>query len=98
MSAESARAFCVRMMSDDEFRNGLGASKSIDSINSVLKEEGYSFSKAELGKVISEFVGRKLDDEELIEMVCEFYSESIMPGDNSSFNADVIKQWLAMIP
>ncbi len=90
MSVESARAFCVRMMSDDEFRNAISAAETVEAIDSVLGTE-YEFSKSELARVVGEFVGRKLDDEELQEMVCGFYQEEL---NADPATCEVVVSWL----
>lgn len=92
MSVESARAFCVRMMSDDEFRTSLGVAPTAAAINGILAAESYDFSKSELSRVIGEFMNRKLNDEELLEMICGFYKEEMNSGADAS--CDAVVEWL----
>lgn len=95
MSAESARAFCVRMMSDEDFRAGLINVKDTAEIDQVMTSEKYEFSKMDLAKVVGEFVGRKLEEGELEKLVCGFYEEQIQDG-----NTDVCKvvvEWLGTL-
>ena len=39
MSVESARAFCMRLMADDEFRDSLGKAASPEAIAEIMKKE-----------------------------------------------------------
>ena len=43
MSVESAKAFCVRMMSDEDFRNVIGSAGTADEIAAIVKKE-YDFN------------------------------------------------------
>ncbi|MBO4303678.1 MAG: Nif11-like leader peptide family natural product precursor [Lentisphaeria bacterium] len=92
MSLESARAFCVVMMSDEEFRNKLAAVKSPAEIDAVLKEEGYDFKKAELEKIVGEFMGKTLAPGELDNLVYGFYEEQIAAGNKEV--CDVVAAWM----
>ena len=94
MSMESARAFCVRMMSDEDFRASLGNVKSTAEIDKLVSAE-YSFTKPEFAKVIGEFVGHKLEEGELEKLICGFYEEQMAAG-----NSDVCKvviEWLGTL-
>ena len=53
MSMESARAFVVRLMSDEDFRGQLAKVKSAAEIDAMVTE--YSFTKEELAKIVGEF-------------------------------------------
>ena len=92
MSAESARAFCVRMMSDEDFRDALSNVKAAAEIEKIIADEKYDFQKADLNKVVGEVVGHKLEDGELEKLVCGFYEEQMAAG-----NADackVVVEWI----
>ncbi len=91
MSMESARAFCVRMMSDEDFRAALGNVKSTAEIDKLVSAE-YSFTKPEFAKVIGEFVGHKLEEGELEKLICGFYEEQMAAG-----NSDVCKVVIAWL-
>lgn len=92
MSVESARAFCVRMMSDEDFRMSLGAASNASEIDAALKKEAYDFKKNELMKVIGELIGKKLEESELEKLVCGFYEEQIKQGDANACTSVV--QWI----
>ena len=77
MSVESAKAFCVRMMSDDQFRDQIGSAPTADAIATLVKAEQYDFSQSDLRKVIGEIMGKKIEAEELEGMVCGFYEEEV---------------------
>ncbi len=91
MSIESAKAFCVRMMSDDSFRDSLGSVTSADAITEIVNRE-YAFSREDLLKVISELTGKKVAMEELKAMVCEVYEEEISADGKGS--TDAVAAWL----
>ena len=74
MSVELAKAFCVRMMSDEDFRNSLLTVKSVEEVRQIVDAE-YSFSKEDLGKIIGEIVGHKLAEGDLEKLICEFFEE-----------------------
>ena len=61
MSVESARAFCMRLMADDEFRDSLGKAASPEAIAEIMKKENYDFSQHDLLKIVSELTGKKKD-------------------------------------
>lgn len=94
MSAESARAFCVRMMSDEDFRASLGKVKSTGEIDKIVSPE-YDFTKAEFAKVIGEFVGHKLEEGELEKLIGGFYEEQMDAGDTEV--CSVVIQWLGTL-
>lgn len=96
MSAESARAFCVVMMSDEDFRAKLAAVKTPEEINAVLAAEGYDFKKAELEKVVGEFMGKTLAPGELDQLVYGFYEEQIASGNKEV--CDVVASWMKNLP
>ena len=48
MSVESAKAFCVCMMSDEDFRNAIGSAASAEAISDLMKAENYDFTQDEL--------------------------------------------------
>ncbi|MBQ9770784.1 MAG: Nif11-like leader peptide family RiPP precursor [Lentisphaeria bacterium] len=77
MSVESARAFCMKMMSDDEFRDSLGQVESADGIRDIIANAGFSFNKFDLLKIVGELMGKKIEAEELEGMVCGFYEEEV---------------------
>ena len=77
MSVESARAFCMKMMSDDEFRDSLGQAASADGIRGIIADAGFSFSKFDLLKIVGELTGKKIEADELEKMVCDFYQEEV---------------------
>lgn len=83
MSVELAKAFCVRMMSDEDFRNALLNVKSVDEVKQLVGSE-YTFSRDEFGKVIGEVVGHKLADGELESLIGEFTEEQSAPAEARS--------------
>ena len=88
MSMESARAFVVRLMSDEEFRGKLAQVASVTEIETLVAE--YSFSKEELEKIVGEFMGHKLAAGELEKLVGEAF-EGMETGADS---VKVIAGWL----
>ncbi|MBR2426317.1 MAG: Nif11-like leader peptide family natural product precursor [Lentisphaeria bacterium] len=93
MSIESAKAFCVRMMSDDEFRGKIGAAETANVITELVNAERYDFSKNDLRKVISEIIGKNIEPEELTAMVCEVY-ESEIKAQGGTGSAQAVADWL----
>ena len=77
MSIETARAFCMKLMSDDEFRDSLGQAESADGIRKIIADTGYDFSKADLLKIVGELTGEKIEADKLEAMVCGFYEEEV---------------------
>ncbi len=77
MSVESARAFCMRLMADDEFRAGLGKAASPEAIAEIMKKENYEFSQHDLLKIVSELTGKKMTAEELEKEVVGFYRDEV---------------------
>ena len=71
MSMESARAFVVRLMSDEEFRGKLAIVKAEAEIDALTAD--YSFSKEELAKIVGEFMGHKLAEGELEKLIGEAF-------------------------
>ena len=71
MSMESARAFVVRLMSDEEFRGKLAKVKAAAEIDELTAD--YSFNKEELAKIVGEFMGHKLADGELEKLIGEAF-------------------------
>ncbi|MBO7147626.1 MAG: Nif11-like leader peptide family natural product precursor [Lentisphaeria bacterium] len=94
MAIESARAFCVRLMSDEDLRNDLGNVKTPAEVNALLGGE-YDFTKAELDKMIGEFVGHKLAEGELENLIGGFFEEEVEAGNADA--AKVIIEWLKTI-
>ena len=88
MSMESARAFVVRLMSDEEFRGKLAQVASVAEIETLVAE--YSFTKEELEKIVGEFMGHKLAAGELEKLVGEAF-EGMETGADS---VKVIAGWL----
>lgn len=88
MSMESARAFVVRLMSDEEFRGSLARVSAEADINSLVAE--YSFTKEELEKIVGEFMGHKLAAGELENLIGEAF-EGMETGAGS---VAVISAWL----
>lgn len=83
MSLELAKAFCVRLMSDEDFRNALLNVKSVEEVKQLVDAE-YSFSKEEFGKVIGEVAGHKLAEGELEVLIREFVEEQSAPAEACS--------------
>lgn len=77
MSVESARAFCMRLMADDEFRDSLGKAASPEAIAEIMKKESYDFSQHDLLKIVSELTGKKMSAEELEKEVVGFYRDEV---------------------
>ena len=88
MSMESARAFVVRLMSDEEFRGKLAKVASEAEIDTLVAD--YSFSKEELEKIVGEFMGHKLAEGELEKLIGEAF-EGMETGADS---VSVIAGWL----
>lgn len=91
MSIESAKAFCVRMMSDEDFRNAIGAATDKAAISEAVGKE-YSFSREDLLKVIGELTGNKIEMSDLKKMVLEVYEEEINTTGKGSTEA--VSAWL----
>lgn len=96
MSQESAKAFCVRMMSDDAFRDRIGSAATAQAITDIVKGEKYDFNQSELCKVIGELQGKKIAPEELTAMVCEVY-ESEIKAKGGAGSAEAVAEWLASL-
>ena len=77
MSVESARAFCMRLTADDEFRDSLGKAASPEAIAEIMKKENYDFSQHDLLKIVSELTGKKMSAEELEKEVVGFYRDEV---------------------
>lgn len=92
MSMELAKAFCVRLMSDEDFRYSLLNVKSVDEIKNLVDAE-YSFTKEEFGKVIGEVAGHKLADGELEKLIGEFVEEQSAPAEACSS----ILEWIGTL-
>ena len=92
MSLELAKAFCVRLMSDDEFRDAIGRAASAKEIADLVAANNYTFSKHDLLKTVSELAGKKIDMEHLSAMICEVYEEEIKTEGGS---AEAVAEWLA---
>ena len=88
MSMESARAFIVRLMSDEEFRGKLAKVTAEAEIEALVAE--YSFTKEELEKIVGEFMGHKLAPGELEKLVGEAF-DGMETGADS---VKVISGWL----
>ena len=88
MSVESARAFVVRLMSDEDFRGQLAKVKTAEEIENLVAE--YSFSQDELAKIVGEFMGHKLEAGELEKLIGEAF-EGMETGAES---VSVISAWL----
>ena len=95
MSVELAKAFCVRLMSDDEFRDAIGRAASAKEIADLVAANNYTFNKHDLLKVVSELSGKQVDMEHLSAMICEVYEEEIKSGDSGSTEA--VAEWLASL-
>ncbi len=92
MSIESARAFCMRMMSDDEFRDSLGKAESAETIRDIIKKDQYDFNKHDLLKIVSELTGKKLEAEQLEDMVCGIYAEEVA-GNSKTESIEAVRTW-----
>ena len=88
MSMESARAFVVRLMSDEEFRGKLAKVASVAEIETLVAE--YSFTKEELEKIVGEFMGHKLAAGELEKLV----GEAVEGMETGADSVKVIAGWL----
>ena len=88
MSMERARAFAVRLMSDEEFRGKLAKVASVAEIETLVAE--YSFTKEELEKSVGEFMGHKLAEGELEKLVGEAFEGM----DTGADSVNVIAGWL----
>ncbi len=95
MSLESAKAFCVRLMADDEFRGKIGSCATAAEIVDALKAEAYDFSRHDLLKVIGELNGQPVEMEQLTAMVCDVYEQEIKSGKDGSVEA--VKEWLSSL-
>ena len=88
MSMESARAFVVRLMSDEDFRGKLAKVKAAAEIDAMVTE--YTFTKEELAKIVGEFMGHKLADGELEKLIGEAFDGM----ETGSESVAVITAWL----
>lgn len=81
MSVESARAFCMRLMADEEFQASLGKTESVDAIKEIIKKDNYDFTQHDLLKIVSELTGKKMTAEELEHEVVGFYRDEVATGN-----------------
>lgn len=81
MSVESARAFCMRLMADEEFQTSLGKAESVDAIKEIIKKDNYDFTQHDLLKIVSELTGKKMTAEELEHEVVGFYRDEVATGN-----------------
>lgn len=81
MSVESARAFCMRLMADEEFQDSLGKAESVDAIKEIIKKDNYDFTQHDLLKIVSELTGKKMTAEELEHEVVGFYRDEVATGN-----------------
>lgn len=81
MSVESARAFCMRLMTDEEFQANLGKAESVDAIKEIIKKDNYDFTQHDLLKIVSELTGKKMTAEELEHEVVGFYRDEVATGN-----------------
>ena len=81
MSVESARAFCMRLMADEEFQASLGKAESVDAIIEIIKKDNYDFTQHDLLKIVSELTGKKMTAEELEHEVVGFYRDEVATGN-----------------
>ena len=81
MSVESARAFCMRLMVDEEFQSSLGKAESVDAIKEIIKKDNYDFTQHDLLKIVSELTGKKMTAEELEHEVVGFYRDEVATGN-----------------
>ena len=88
MSMESARAFIVRLMSDEEFRGKLAKVTAASEIDTLIAD--YSFTEEELSKVVGESMGHKLAEGELENLIGEAFEDQHASPESIA----VIKAWL----
>ena len=81
MSVESARAFCMRLMADEEFQASLGKAESVDAIKKIIKKDNYDFTRHDLLKIVGELTGKKMTSEELEHEVVGFYRDEVATGN-----------------
>ena len=81
MSVESARAFCMRLMADEEFKASLGKAESVDAIKEIIKKDNYDFTRHDLLKIVGELTGKKMTSEELEHEVVGFYRDEVATGN-----------------
>lgn len=81
MSVESARAFCMRLMADEEFQASLGKAESVDAIKEIIKKDNYDFTRHDLLKIVGELTGKKMTSEELEHEVVGFYRDEVATGN-----------------
>ena len=81
MSVESARAFCMRLMADEEFQASLGKAESGDAIKKIIKKDNYDFTRHDLLKIVGELTGKKMTSEELEHEVVGFYRDEVATGN-----------------
>ena len=82
----------MRMMSDDEFRDSLGKAESAEVISEAMKKENYDFNKHDLLKIVSELTGKKIEADQLEDMVCGIYAEEVAGNDNAK-TIETVKNW-----
>ena len=81
MSVESARAFCMRLMADEEFQASLGKAESVDAIKEIINKDTYDFTRHDLLKIVGELTGKKMTSEELEHEVVGFYRDEVATGN-----------------
>ena len=81
MSVESARAFCMRLMADEEFQASLGKAESVDAIKKIIKKDNYDINRHDLLKIVGELTGKKMTSEELEHEVVGFYRDEVATGN-----------------
>ena len=82
----------MRMMSDDEFREALGKAENADQIREIIKKDNYDFNKHDLLKIVSELTGKKLEADQLEDMVCGIYAEEVA-GNNNAESIENVRTW-----
>ncbi len=92
MSVESARAFCMRLMSDDEFRDGLGKVTSAEAIRELINKE-YEFNQHDLLKAVSEYSREEIKADKLEAMICEFYQEELASNGGNPDAVKYVSEW-----
>ncbi|GEM_PF-792516 len=93
MAVESAKAFCVRLMTDDDFREAICAATTAETISKLVADNGFSFTQHDMLKAVKEMSGKDVKKEELVALICEVYEEEIKSEDSTG-SVEAVADWV----